>query len=107
MLPPDEDPFRRILLGAQLSVTLLPPRHMTYGILKNVMRGLLDVLVVGEEDCEATFLVWHSHALMASGRVANATIVGDLTELPALAAENDIIKSVLTGTEHLTDVSKP
>ena len=72
-LPRDQGPFRRILFGADLVVASWPAHHMTYGILKNIIRGLLDVLVVGEEDLEATFEVWDEDIAIAGGRVAMVT----------------------------------
>ena len=66
-LPRDQDPLRRILFGADLVGASWPAHHMTYSILKNIMRGLLDVLVVGEEDLEATFEVWDEGIAIAGG----------------------------------------
>ena len=52
---------------------------MTHGILKNIMRGFLDVLVVGEEDLEAAFEVWDEGIAIAGGRVAMVTDGGNVT----------------------------
>ncbi|KAK3169843.1 hypothetical protein OEA41_009227 [Lepraria neglecta] len=96
-LPRDQDPFRRIIFGADLVViTSWPAHHMTYGVLKNIIRGLLDVLVVGEEDLEATFEVWDEGVAIAGGRVAMVT---DGETVTGMDNSNTIIPSRTSGPD--------
>ncbi|KAK3167238.1 hypothetical protein OEA41_010364 [Lepraria neglecta] len=68
-LPSHRDPFVVESSGADLVVSSIILEHLTYGILRNVMQGLLDVLVVGKVDCEAMFYVWENETLIADGIV--------------------------------------
>ena len=106
-LPPDQDPFRRTLSGTDLVVTSYSLHHMTYVILKNIMRGLLDVLIVGKEDYEVTFDVWDESIEIASGRVSMATDGG--RESSAITFNNafsDAIKELFNRTRSQTNTSK-
>ena len=68
-LPSHRDPFVVESSGAHLVVSSIILEYLTYGILRNVMQGLLDVLVVGKVDCDAMFYVWENETLIADGIV--------------------------------------
>ena len=69
---------------------------MTYGIVKNIMRGLLDVLVVGEEDLEPTFEVWDEGIAIAGRRVAMVT---DGENVTGMNNSNTMIPSRTSGPD--------
>lgn len=76
---------------------------MTYVILKNIMRGLLDVLIVGKEDYEVAFDVWDESTEIASGRVSMATDGG--RESSAITFNNafsDAVKELFNRTRSQT-----
>jgi hypothetical protein len=80
---------------------------MTYAVLKNIMRGLLDVLIVGKEDYEVTFDVWNEGIAIASGRVSMATEGGGESSVITFNnAFNDAMKDLFNGTGSQTNTSK-
>jgi hypothetical protein len=68
-LPYDQDPFVFDFFGADVVVSSTISQHLTYGILRNVMQGLLHVLVAGNVNCDATFSIWDDNILVAEGSV--------------------------------------
>ena len=79
-LPADRDPFVFSTYGADLvvsSVGVAP--QLTYSILRNVVQGLLDVLVTGKIYCGAVFSVWEQDVLVADGVVGLSQTTQNVT----------------------------
>ena len=64
-LPRDEDPFKDDLgYGAAITVASVKPNSpLTWEILKNVMQGLWNYLIIDGRYVEAEFDVWHGDQL--------------------------------------------
>ena len=93
-LPRVQDPFKRILYAADFVITSWPAHHITYSTLKDIIRGFLDVLVVGEDDLEVTFEVWDEGIAIAGRRIA---IVTDGENVTGMDNSNTIILSRTSG----------
>ncbi len=58
-VPPRDRPFIHVSFCIDSIVNLTSPQSLTYGILKNIMQGLLDVLYLEAENCKSIGGQWY------------------------------------------------